>query len=140
MRNPLSGAVSAVAAITLSTQIATAEHDAKTTDRFLTALPGDGLLVSNVHTQPIYDPNEKKVGTIEDMILDRSGKVDAVVLSVGGFLGIGEKEVAVPFEAVKATEKGNKIWLTIDTTKDELKSAPGVSFDKVKGIWMVKEK
>jgi len=46
----------------------------------------------------------------------------------------------VPFEAIKATEKESKTWLTIDATKDALKSAPGVSFDKVKGVWIVKDK
>ena len=73
-------------------------------------------------------------------LLDRSGNVEAVIISVGGFLGIGDKEVAVPFEAIKATEKESKTWLTINATKDTLKSAPGVSFDKVEGVWIVKDK
>jgi hypothetical protein len=46
----------------------------------------------------------------------------------------------VPFQAIKSTKKEGKTWLTIDTTKDALKSAPGVSFDKIKGVWIVKEK
>jgi sporulation protein YlmC with PRC-barrel domain len=126
--------------VAVSSQIATAEHDAAVTGDFLKTLPMDALLVSNLHTQAIYDPDEKKVGKVEDLLLDRSGKVEAVIISVGGFLGVGEKEVAVPFEAIKATEKESKTWLTIDATKDALKSAPGVSFDKVKGVWIVKEK
>ena len=76
--------------------------------------PTDALLVSNLHTQAIYDPDEKKVGKIEDLLLDRSGKIEAVIISVGGFLGVGDKEVAVPFEAIKASEKENKTWLTIE--------------------------
>ena len=126
--------------VAVSSQIASAEHDAAVTGDFLQTLPKDALLVSNLHKQSIYDPNEKKVGKVEDLLLDRSGNVEAVIISVGGFLGIGDKEVAVPFEAIKATEKESKIWLTINATKDTLKSAPGVSFDKVEGVWIVKDK
>jgi sporulation protein YlmC with PRC-barrel domain len=129
--------------VAVSSQIATAEHDAAVTGDFLQTLPKDALLVSNLHKQSIYDPydpNEKKVGKVEDLLLDRSGNVEAVIISVGGFLGIGDKEVAVPFEAIKATEKESKTWLTINATKDTLKSAPGVSFDKVEGVWIVKDK
>jgi sporulation protein YlmC with PRC-barrel domain len=134
----LAGALTFLA-VAVSSQIATAQHAAVTGD-FLQTLPKDALLVSNLHTRPIYDPNEKKVGKVEDLLLDRSGNVEAVIISVGGFLGIGDKEVAVPFEAIKATEKESKIWLTINATKEALKSAPGVSFDKADGVWIVKNK
>jgi sporulation protein YlmC with PRC-barrel domain len=116
-----------------------AENDLKVTGPFLKALPTESLLVSNIYSETIYDPNEKKVGKIEDMVLDKSGRVNAAILSVGGFLGVGDKDVAVPFDAIKVTEKNNKIWLTIDATKDALKAAPSVGFDKVHGIWIVKE-
>jgi hypothetical protein len=42
----------------------------------------------------------KRIGEIEDVLVDRTGRVAAVVIEVGGFLGIGEKHVAVPFEAL----------------------------------------
>ena len=48
--------------------------------------------------------------------------------SVGGFLGAGEKDVAVPFEAVHPTMKDKKWWLVMNTTKDSLKSAPGFKY------------
>ena len=54
-------------AVAVSSQIATAEHDAAVTGDFLKTLPKDALLVSNLHTQAIYDPNEKKVGKIENI-------------------------------------------------------------------------
>ena len=140
VKKNLSVSVLTFLVVAVSSQIATAEHDAAVTGDFLKTLPTDALLVSKLHTQAIYDPDEKKVGKIEDLLLDRSGKIEAVIISVGGFLGVGDKEVAVPFEAIKASEKENKTWLTIDATKDALKSAPGVSFDKFKGVWIVKEK
>lgn len=97
-------------------------------------LPSYGSLVSAWYKQPVYDPNEKKVGTVGDMLFDR-GSVSAVMLNVGGFLGIGAKHVAVPVEAISVTEKNGKSWLTINTTKDVLKKAAGYKFDAKTHSW-----
>ncbi|MFO1125156.1 MAG: PRC-barrel domain-containing protein [Methylocystis sp.] len=104
---------------------------------FLTTLPQNALLVSNIHEQNVYDPQENKIGEVKDLMLDRSGKVTAAIISVGGFLGIGEKDVAVAFDEIKATERDNKTWLTMNATKDELKNAAGFRFDKNRGLWTV---
>ncbi len=102
---------------------------------FLTTLPQNALLVSNIHEQNVYDPRESKIGEVKDLVLDRSGKITAAIISVGGFLGIGEKDVAVAFSDIMATERNNKWWLTMNATKDELKKATGFRFDKNKGLW-----
>lgn len=109
----------------------------RTTDgpEFLTTLPQNALLVSNIHEQNIYDPRDNKLGEVKDLMLDRNGKITAAIISVGGFLGIGEKDVAVAFSEIKATERNNKWWLTMNATKDELKKATGFRFDKNKGLW-----
>lgn len=49
----------------------------------------------------VYNDNNEKIGDIEELIIDKSGKVDNVVLGVGGFLGMGEHYVAVPMEKLK---------------------------------------
>src|ERR1700730_2333865 len=49
----------------------------------------------------VYNDNNEKIGDIEELIVDKSGKVDNVVLGVGGFLGMGEHYVAVPMEKLK---------------------------------------
>ena len=49
----------------------------------------------------VYNPNNDKIGDISELIVDRGGKVEAVVIGVGGFLGMGEHLVAVPFEKVQ---------------------------------------
>ena len=72
--------------------------------------------------------------------MDRSGKISAAIISVGGFLGIGQKDVAVAFSDIKAAERNNKWWLTINATKDELKNATGFRFDKNKGLWTLGSK
>jgi sporulation protein YlmC with PRC-barrel domain len=49
----------------------------------------------------VYNDNNESVGSINDLLTDKSGKITAVVIGVGGFLGVGEHLVAVPFEKVK---------------------------------------
>jgi len=49
----------------------------------------------------VYNDNNEKIGDINELIIDKSGKVDNVVLGVGGFLGMGEHHVAVPMEKLK---------------------------------------
>jgi hypothetical protein len=61
--------------------------------------------------------------------------------AVGGFLGAGEKDVAVPFDAIRITTKDNNKWyLVMNATKDELKSAPGFKYDKDSTTWVPDKK
>jgi sporulation protein YlmC with PRC-barrel domain len=72
----------------------------------------------------VYDAQNQKVGVIKDIILDRDGKVAAVVIDVGAFLGIGGKNVAVSMNDLKITQDdSNKPRFTVNMTKDQLKSA-----------------
>jgi len=72
----------------------------------------------------VYDAQNQKVGDVKDIILDRDGKVAAVVLDVGAFLGIGGKNVAIGMSDLKITQDdNNKPRFTVDMTKDQLKSA-----------------
>ena len=86
--------------------------------------------------QDVYDPSNSKIGKIDDVLVSDGGKVNALVIGVGGFLGAGEKEVAVPFTAVKWSTKDNKKYLTMAATKDELKSAQGLKYDSDKTAWV----
>src|ERR1700682_1873365 len=49
----------------------------------------------------VYNEANEKIGDINDVILDKSGKAEKVILGVGGFLGMGEHLVAVPFDKIK---------------------------------------
>ncbi len=98
-------------------------------------LPSYGSLVSAWYKQKVYDANEKKVGVISDMLFSPDGGINAVMLDVGGFLGIGAKHVAVPVNSISLTEKKNKSWLTINTTKDVLKKAAGYKYDAKAHGW-----
>jgi putative membrane protein len=76
------------------------------------ARPGpEHILASDLEGATVYGSNNENVGEIDDVVLDRNGNVVAVVVGVGGFLGIGEKSVAIPFEALQiapATAGGNE--------------------------------
>ncbi|MGB7042381.1 MAG: PRC-barrel domain-containing protein [Xanthobacteraceae bacterium] len=92
--------------------------------------------MSDWYKQDTYDPSDSKIGKIDDVLVSGGGQINAVIVGVGGFLGAGEMDVAVPFSAVKQTTKNNKTYLTVDTTKDALKSAPGFKYDSEKTAWV----
>jgi sporulation protein YlmC with PRC-barrel domain len=73
----------------------------------------------------VYDTQNQKVGDVKDIILDKDGKVAAVVIDVGAFLGIGGKNVAVSMNDLKITQDNNssRPRVTVDMTKDQLKAA-----------------
>jgi sporulation protein YlmC with PRC-barrel domain len=103
----------------------------------LSAIPGDSVTVTHWYKQSVYDPSDNKIGEIMDVLIDRGGKATALIIGVGGFLGAGEKDVAVPFDAVQVTTKGNnKYYLVMNATKDALKSAKGFKYDRNAMTWM----
>jgi sporulation protein YlmC with PRC-barrel domain len=100
------------------------------------AIPQNAVTVTDWYKQNVYDPNNNKIGEIMDVLVDGSGKVSTLIVGVGGFLGAGEKDVAVPFEHVHATMKNNKTHLVMNATKDSLKSAPGFKYDDNTTTWV----
>jgi sporulation protein YlmC with PRC-barrel domain len=107
-----------------------------TQSQTLTSLPPDTSTVTNWYKQNVYDPSDTKIGEIKDVLVGKDGKIGAFIVSAGGFLGAGEKDVAVPFDQVHGTEKNGKWWLTMNTTKDALKNATGYKYDKAKATWV----
>ena len=70
----------------------------------------------------VYGPNDEHVGTIGDFVLGEDGKaIDAVIVDVGGFLGMGAKEVAIGFENLDfAADTNNNRYLLLNVTKEQL--------------------
>ena len=86
---------------------------------------GAGTLVGN----DVYNDKDEDLGDIKEIMLDmRSGKVGYAVLSFGGFLGMGEKLFAVPWDALTLDTKNKRFVLKLE--KDRLKGAPGFDKDK----------
>jgi sporulation protein YlmC with PRC-barrel domain len=105
-------------------------------EQTISSLPSGALPISDYYNQSVYDTKDNKVGDVNDLLVDNDGKVGAVIIGVGGFLGAGEKNVAVPFNALKLTDKGGKRYLVVDTTKEALEKAPGYTFDRSAYKWV----
>ena len=101
----------------------------------MTATPA-GKTINDYYKQAVYDPSQTKLGSVDDVLINDQGQVTGLVIGVGGILGAGEKDVIVAFNAVRPEQKNGEWYLTLDATKDALKSAPGFAFDKTKSAWV----
>jgi sporulation protein YlmC with PRC-barrel domain len=99
-------------------------------------VPANSMTITNYYKQAVYDPQNNRIGDVDDVLVTRDGRANALVIGVGGFLGIGEKNVIVPFNAVKLENKDNKVTLVMNSSKDELKAAPGFKYDRTKTSWV----
>src|SRR5215470_17372803 len=85
------------------------------------------VLAKDLIGQTVYAPDKTKIGSISDLILSKDGKtVEGFVIGVGGFLGIGEKSVAMKLDRLQMTQdtKSGGLQLTMDAKKDELANTP----------------
>jgi sporulation protein YlmC with PRC-barrel domain len=57
----------------------------------------------------VYGPDDKQIGKIDDLLVDKNGSAKTIVIGVGGFLGFGKKDVAVPFSAVQWRTEARKV-------------------------------
>jgi sporulation protein YlmC with PRC-barrel domain len=80
----------------------------------------------------VYNEKNESLGSINDMLTDKNGKITAVVIGVGGFLGVGEHYVAVSPASVSVRHDAkNDKWLaSMNTTKEALKAAPEFKYPK----------
>jgi sporulation protein YlmC with PRC-barrel domain len=125
------------AGIAFASVLSTAAAYAATT---MSAAPSESWTVTNYYKQSVYDPKESKIGDVDDVLVNKDGQVTGLVVGVGGFLGAGEKDVIVPFSAVKIQKKNDKWWLTLNQSKDDLKSANGFTYDKASTTWVPDKK
>src|SRR6266567_6565715 len=103
--------IAGVAGSALLVGVAFAQQSPSATDSTKTAAPAaasdtsssfqGNWRASKVVGLSVYNDNNESVGSINDMLMDKSGNIKGVVLGVGGFLGVGEHLVAVPFDKMK---------------------------------------
>jgi len=87
-----------------------------TTNRAEEAIQSDQIRASKMIGSAVYDVQNRKIGKVHDLVLDRSGQIAAVVVDVGSFLGMGGKNVAVKPSDIKTDHNR----LTLDVTKEQL--------------------
>ncbi|SNY44464.1 Sporulation protein YlmC, PRC-barrel domain family [Arsukibacterium tuosuense] len=91
---------------------------------YMTTVPANAMHASRLLGAEVQTNNDEDIGEVVDLIVDSNGQIKAVIVSVGGFLGMGEKEVALGWDHVKRSGKAGEQELRIDVNRDELKAAP----------------
>ena len=95
--------------------------------KFVNAQRQDQYLASKFKGTDVLGSDNQKIGDVTDILFDKDGKIEAYVIGVGGFLGIGAKDVALApsaFQVVPGDKSKNESdKLKISMTKDELKQA-----------------
>jgi sporulation protein YlmC with PRC-barrel domain len=86
-----------------------------------------GYRSSEIVGSSVVNQHNEKIGMVDDLIIEPSEKVPFAILSVGGFLGVGERLVVVPFDSLKISQ--DMIELP-GATKDELEAMPEFSYAK----------
>lgn len=108
------------------------------TEQIVTRLPREALAVSEYfyQGQSVHNRDGNEIGDVNDVLLDRDGRVAAVMVGVGGVLGAGEKNVAIAFGALELVKKGPELYLVLDLPLTTLELAPGFEFDRAKRRWV----
>ncbi|HEY7247607.1 MAG TPA: PRC-barrel domain-containing protein [Xanthobacteraceae bacterium] len=115
--------------------------------KFIQAQATDKWVFSKFKGTDVLGPDNTKVGSVTDLLFDKAGKIDGLIVGVGGFLGIGEKNVAiemtafdvVPYHGAAPSTTGSaktatspddptRVNLKVSWTKDELKAAPDFQY------------
>ena len=120
---------SAMAANTTPTTTATSETVVMTDQD--AAMHTGSSLASNLIGSNVYGSaaeDAEMIGDINDIVITPEGKVSSVIVGVGGFLGIGEKDVAVNYETIEWVERDGDRWLVANMTREQLEAAP--TFDR----------
>jgi sporulation protein YlmC with PRC-barrel domain len=111
-------------------------QDGKTTgsaaaDAKFSTVSKDEMFSSKLEGLNVYNQKDESIGEITDLAI-KNHEVDALILSVGGFLGMGEHYVAVSPSSVNVRydSKNNKWLASMNTTKDALKAAPEFKYPK----------
>lgn len=83
----------------------------------------NGHLATQIIGETVYNgtaDDAENIGEVNDIVIGSDGNIEAVIVGVGGFLGIGEKNVAVDFAQVEWAERDNDRWLVAPMTKEQL--------------------
>lgn len=93
---------------------------------YFSAAP-EQVLATSVLGKTVYtgaDEQGEAIGDVNDVVINANGGAEALVIGVGGFLGIGEKDVAVGFDRVSWSDKDGQRIIVVSATKEDLQAAP----------------
>lgn len=99
--------------------------------KFMTVKPAD-VMSSKLVGTTVYNNKNETVGEVEDLVIENGKTLTGVVVSVGGFLGLGESYVVLDPSSLAINNKDGKWMVHADTDKDTLKNAPKFKYSKKK--------
>jgi sporulation protein YlmC with PRC-barrel domain len=91
---------------------------------YMASAPANGIHASTLMGAQVTNAAGDELGPVSDLVIDQDGQVVGIVLGVGGFLGMGEKNVAIGWDDVSITGTADELELQIDQSRDSLMSAP----------------
>lgn len=121
---------SAMAANEATTTTTAGSETVVTTDKDA-AMHMNNNLASNLIGTSVYgsaSQDAEMVGEINDIVITPEGEVASVIVGVGGFLGIGEKDVSVQYDTIEWVDRDGERWLVANVTREQLEAAP--AFDR----------
>ncbi|MDN2580676.1 PRC-barrel domain-containing protein [Aquibium sp. ELW1220] len=89
-------------------------------ERDETIVPGLGISVDELEDMRIFGANGEEIGEIDDVLGDAAGQPSAVTLEVGGFLGMGEREVVIGLDEIEVIG----LRLTLNRTREQIEALP----------------
>ncbi len=96
----------------------------ESTNRFQTNQGQGQWLVGNLWHKSVYNAAGKSIGDLNDILIDKDGKITAIVVGVGGFLGLGEKNVAVDYDYLQKNGGITPDRITLGMSEQDLRNAP----------------
>ncbi len=100
-------------------------ESASAASQFLTKQESTDMLASNLIGQTVVNSQDESIGDINDLVTDESGKVIAVLVGTGGFLGLGEKDVALGYQDLRfVRDENGAIKVIANVSQETLASAP----------------
>jgi D-galactarolactone isomerase len=112
-----------------------AQVPADKTAKVLRTVPLGNVTVMGLYKQDVYDPSDTKIGQIIDVLVDRDGRLSVFVIGAGNFVGLEKHDVMVQISFVRVARRNGKEFLAMDTSKDELRNAPGFRYDSAAMAW-----
>jgi len=113
---------------TAPTQIVPSAPIAPSRLTYLTKALPDWMPIGVYHNRDVHNRAGEKIGTIKDLLIGSDGRIHAAVIGVGGFLGIGERDVALPLSAFHVERRDDGVRVTVDVLKETLQTAPAFEY------------
>lgn len=91
-----------------------------------------GNLASNIIGETVYNSaadGADNIGEVNDIVIGAEGNIEALIIGVGGFLGLGQKDVAIEYDLAEWVERDGDRWIVVETTKEALEAQP--DFDRL---------